>query len=332
MAERSSTPYQRLFTVRLLHHYWLDQGATIFDTITDPAQRDTRLLRYDIRPVLSVLPTPATERLIAGFGGVFKALGIGFVVAVPVDARLPADMVLNFAVSVADSLFFDVTALTLRPQALVEVADGDGTIRRFKGDVPVLSNMTGTTRGSGASARLYLSRPLSAAAADAPAEALATSGSNLIQLMGDNPGAETLAIGASAGLPAFVSQTDAPALTGPAGAPPRGIEITPDLPEDIYALVSLTAVNSGDTRFSYATATTGAPRASPPVYDIRFRNRATRWVYRDQRTGAVLSTEAQPLPLTLFGNAGTKRKAAPGPVKAERAGTRITRIISEIYI
>ncbi|MFC3443796.1 hypothetical protein ACFOKF_21840 [Sphingobium rhizovicinum] len=335
MGERSTTPYQRLFTVRLLHHYWLDDGATLFDAMASASQRDVRLLNYDIRPILKVAPTPDTERLIVGSGCVFKPLGLGFVVGVPTGARLPKDMMLNFAVSIIDNRFFDVTALTLRPQRIVEVAGTDGAIHRFKENVPVLSNLTGTTRGSGTSAKLYLSRAIPAAAADDPVEALVTSGSNLLQLVGDNPGAATLQIGASASLPAFLSQVDVPAIVPPAGvtgAPARGVALSAELPDDIYALLSLTAVNSGDTRFSFLTATTGAPRATPPVYDVRFRNRSTRWVYRDQRTGNVVSTEAQPLPLTLFGNAGTKRKAMPGPIKAEKSGAKITRIISEIYI
>jgi len=332
MAERTSTLYQRLFTVRLLHHYWLDEGATVFDAIPEAAARDARLLRYDIRPVLRVAPTPATAELIAGFGGVFRTLGIGFVVGVPTSARFPADMRLTFTVAVTDSRFFDVTALTLRPQPVVELPGPDGTMRRFKENVSNLSNLTGTTRGSGTGASLYLSRAIPAATTDDRVEALVASGGTLLQLAGDNPGAETMQIGTLASLPAFLSQADAPPLAGPAGAPARGVELTPDLPDDSFAVISLTAVNSADPRFSFVTAATGAPAAVPPVYDIRFRNRATRRVYRDRRSGTVLSSAPQPLPLTVFGNAGTTQKPEPGLLKAELSGTRITRLVSEIYI
>jgi len=34
MAERIINGYKRLFEARLLHHYWLDEGATLFDLIS----------------------------------------------------------------------------------------------------------------------------------------------------------------------------------------------------------------------------------------------------------------------------------------------------------
>jgi len=46
----------------------------------------------------------------------------------------------------------------------------------------------------------------------------------------------------------------------------------------------------------------------------------------------VSSTEANPLPLTYFGNAGTKQKPSDGLVKAEKSGQKITRLVSEIYV
>ena len=52
----------------------------------------------------------------------------------------------------------------------------------------------------------------------------------------------------------------------------------------------------------------------------------------NKRTGATNSTEANPLPLTYFGTMGTKQKPSEGMVKAEKSGTRITRLISEIYV
>lgn len=53
--------YTRLFEVRLLHHYWLDDGATVFDAIADEAVKSQRLLTYDVRRVLAVEPS-ATPR------------------------------------------------------------------------------------------------------------------------------------------------------------------------------------------------------------------------------------------------------------------------------
>ena len=45
MAEHTTSAYRRLFEVRLLHHYWLDDGATIFDKITDPVDAAPEIAR-----------------------------------------------------------------------------------------------------------------------------------------------------------------------------------------------------------------------------------------------------------------------------------------------
>ena len=67
-----------------------------------------------------------------------------------------------------------------------------------------------------------------------------------------------------------------------------------------------------------ASSTARARAKTPsPVYQVRFKNRSTVWTYLDKQTGAVTSTEADPLPLTHFGNAGTKQKPSRG-----RSGAR----------
>ena len=52
MVERAVSPYSRLFEARLLHHYWLDTGKTMFDALAAPDQ-DERLLTYDVRALLT---------------------------------------------------------------------------------------------------------------------------------------------------------------------------------------------------------------------------------------------------------------------------------------
>ena len=54
MVELARTGYRRLVEVRVLHHYWLDEGATTFDDITDAQVRMRRLLRYDVRRFLQI--------------------------------------------------------------------------------------------------------------------------------------------------------------------------------------------------------------------------------------------------------------------------------------
>jgi hypothetical protein len=340
MVERALIRYQRLCEVRLLHHYWLDEGATVFDRIADANKRNARLLAYDMRPFLSVRPTASTASALAGQGCQFRPTPLGFVIAAPERTRFAADAVLAFIVSAVDSRFFDYTALTLRPQRIHEAFDpSDTTVDRvtvrYKENVAVLSNLTGIRRGTGAAATLFLSRASPAPSADDQAEALVVSAGALLQLTSDNPGAATQELAAVAtDLPAYVTQADAPVIVPPAGvsgAPARGVKLSPDIPDDVFALISLTAVRADDDAFSFVDAA-GAAKAAFPVYQIRLRNRSTSWVYFDKQSGAQKSVEANPLPLTCFGNAGTQQKPSQGPVKAERSGTRITRLVSEIYV
>jgi hypothetical protein len=335
MSERTISRYQRLFEVQLLHHYWLDEGATAFDLIADQAKKAARLLAYDVRPVLVARPTTATEAGLRAFRCLFRQTALGFVVAAPDTAIIPPDTVFTFVVAVGDSGFYNYTSLTLRPQTIYELRNPvDGNLYRYKENVPVLANLTGASRGAGANSSLFLSREIPAPSASDQIESLVLSGGALLQLTGDGPGATTQQLGALAtNLPVYVHQADAPVITPPAGltgAPARGVMLSTDVSDDLFALVSLTAVRADNDAFSFVDAT-GAPKAAPPVYQVRFKNRSTVWTYRDKQTGALASTEPSPLPLTYFGNAGTKQKPSRGFVKAQRNGIAISGLISEVF-
>jgi hypothetical protein len=118
------------------------------------------------------------------------------------------------------------------------------------------------------------------------------------------------------------------------GAPARGIELTDGVPDDVLAVLRVAAVRPDDADFSLVDGL-GRPRLQAPVFEVHLKNRATTWRYRRRGDGSVLSTEAQPLPLTYFGNAGTKRKPAAGAVEVERdpnAPARVLRVVSEIFV
>lgn len=338
MAERATSSFNRLFEVRLLHHYWLDDGAKLFDALA-PARQAERLLGYDMRPLLDVAPTPSTQALLASLRCIFKPTGAGFVVAAPDGISIAAATQLSFVVSVADPRLYDYTALTFRPQAIHEAfdpADNSPTrkVYRYRENVPVLSNLTGATRGAGPGTMLFLSRDYPLPSAGDQVEAFVLSGAALAQLTSDNPAATTQQLGASAAsLPVFVNQGDAPAIAPPAGvtgAPARGVQLSDDVPDDVFALINLTAVRGDNDAFSFVDGT-GAAKTAAPVYQVRFKNRSTLWTYLDKQTGAVKATEAQPLPLTYFGNAGTRQKPSRGVVKAQHSGVKITQLVSEIY-
>jgi hypothetical protein len=335
MSERNTRQYRRLFEVRLLHHYWLDEGATIFDHIADPGKKDSRLLAYDMRPCLSAVPTAATVKGLSAYRCFFRETALGFMVAAPDGTVIPSDTVFDFVVS-AKSNLYDYTSLTLRPQKIYELLNTlDGAIYRYKQNVPVLSNLTGATRGSGASKALFLSREIAAPGPNDQVESLVLSGTALAQLTSDGPGATMQVLATLAGdYPVFVHQGDAPLITptmGVVGAPERGVRLLADVTDDVFALISLTAVRADDDSFSFIDGA-GAAKEPAPVYQVRFKNRSTFWSYLDERTGVLNSTEAEPLPLTFFGNAGTKQKPSRGHVKAEMSGAKITRLISEIYV
>jgi hypothetical protein len=339
MSERSTTSYRRLFEVRLLHHYWLDDGGQRFDTLAADRQAE-RLSSYDVRPLLRVVPTPSTLRQLSNLRCLFMSTGQGFMVAAPSEATFDAAATFSFAVSIANGDCLDYTALTFRPQAVQEAADPADlsptqVIYRYKADVPVLSNLTGVKRTIGPGQVLFLSREYPSPAASDAVEAIVLSGGALLQLTSDNPGADTQQLAASASdLPVFLHQGDVPVIVPPAGvvgAPARGVQLGDDVPDDVFALITLTAVRAGDDDFSFVDGT-GAPKTPAAVYEVRLKNRSTWWTYLDKRTGALDAVEPQPLPLTFFGNAGTRQKPSRGIVKAQMSGARITQLVSEIYI
>ena len=341
MAERIAKQYRHLFEIRLLHHYWLDEGSTVFDMIADQTKQMNRLLRYDVRPFLALEPTAGTQRAFEGLGCVYKNTALGCIVALPGDAAVMPDTVFEFIVTVKNPMVFNYTALTLRPQKIHEAyyqpAQRIYRIYRYKGNVPVLSNLTGTSRVMGSQKTLFLSREIPALGADDQVESIILSGNMVLQLTGDQPNADKQQLYPPANnlnLPVFVHQGDVPVIAPPAGvagAPPRGIRLSDDIPDNVFTLIRLAAVRPDDADFSFIDGS-GRAKSSPPVFQIRFKNRSSVWQYRNNRTGALNSAESKPLPLTNFGNAGTKQKPSQGLVKVVKNGTRITQIISEIFI
>jgi hypothetical protein len=336
MSERIVTGYRRLFEVRLLHHYWLDDGATLFDKIADQKKKQSRLLTYDARSFLAVAPTAATDTALSGYRCLFRQTALGFVVVASDATAVPADTVFEFVVSTRSAEVYGYTALTLQPRKIYEIYNSaDEITYRYKENVPRLSNVTGATRGAGPATTLFLSREIPAQAPDDAVESLVLSAPALLQLTSDGPGAATRQLAAQAAdFPLFVHQADVPAIVPPAGvvgAPPRGVRLHAGVTDDVFVLIRLRAVRADDDAFSFVDGA-GVPKTPAPVYEVRFKNRSTLWKYFDKTTGAALSTEANPLPLTFFGNAGTKQKPSRGYVKPQTSGARITQLISEIYV
>ncbi|MEN6622484.1 MAG: hypothetical protein ABFD50_13140 [Smithella sp.] len=332
MTERIVSGYRRLFEIRLLHHYWLDEGSTAFDFITPSKRKDERLLTYDIHSFLKIAPAISTEKNLRGHNCIYKDTALGCIVAAPDNAEFRENLTFDFAVTIQQAAFHNYTALTLQPQNIYELYyEIEDKIRRFKDNVPVLSNLTGAARIFESDKVLFLSREFPGLAADDHIESLVLSGSALLQLTGDQPGADAqMLTDAASDWPVFIHQGDVPDIIAPAGlagVPERGIELTDDIPTDTFALIRLYTTRSDDDDFSLIGSDGHAKTSNNPVFQIRFKNRSTFWEYKN--TGVV---EPAPLPLTCYGNAGTKQKPSQSLVKAVKSGDKITRIVSEIYV
>ncbi len=351
MAERIAYKYIRLFEVHLLHHYWLDDGNTLFDNL-DEVKRDDYLRKYDVLSFLEITPTVATATTLSTLRCVFKTTASGFMVAAPDGMQIHADTVFEFVVTVRNSDFFSYTALTLRPQKIYELYhESEKILYRYKENVPVFSNVTGVARERGPSNSLFLSKTTpqikSGAALDSfkVEEFLVIEGDDaLYQLTMDRPDLSTgkQRLGRdndkALDLPVFFNQADVPDLIAPeglSGVPLRGIRLTNDIPDNVFALVHLSAVCADESSFNFIDMSIddkgyGYAQSTHPIYQVRFKSRSTFWKHIEKDT---ITLSSKPLPLTFFGNAIiTKKKPSKGVVKAVMNDKRVTQLFSEIFV
>ena len=314
MSERVFSKYQLLCQVQVLHHYWLDDGGTLFDSLPKdaldkaalnlPAMTPTReqhLGNYDVRQFLTIKPTRKTSQVLAGLGCFFKNTALGFLLVAPKTAPLPTDAQFEFYLTATHVDFFNYTALTLQAQPIVEVLRLDTQqIERFKKNMWVWSNSNGTVITDAGIKTWFLSRAIPALAVNDRAEALVKIGNALWQLSNDQPGANRIRLSTQISkMPVFVNQADIAA---------DGI-LLDGMPDEVFGLIRLAAIRPDNDEFSLVTAA-GLPKASPPLFQIRFKNRSSRWQYyrgSTAKTAPPIFVEPAPLPLTFFGNASTAK-------------------------
>ncbi|MCI5208046.1 MAG: hypothetical protein D3910_04480 [Candidatus Electrothrix sp. ATG2] len=194
MSEQISNRYTPLLEIRLFHHYWLDEGAASFDSLSGDQQIE-RLRSYDCRRFFVVEPTASTAKILSGLGSVYKSTPSGCIVAVPESVTIPVETMLEFVVTVRDPALFNYTALTLRPQTIHEIYyQPEKKTYRYKENVPVLSNLTGAVRDMGPEGNtvktLFLSKEFpTSVSEDNQLESLLIENDKLKQLTGDQPGA-----------------------------------------------------------------------------------------------------------------------------------------------
>ena len=267
--------------------------------------------------------------------------GLGFLVAVPDDAVVALDAAFEFFVTVTAPDYANYTALSLRPQPIVDVTDPADTdvIHRYKANVPVLSNLTGASQGTGADKRLFLSQRLRQRRQRRRRRRGAGH-------LGHRP-APAHRRPARRPVPGARADVRPPGVRPPGRrrhrSPPRrarparragGIELAIDTPRAVAAVIRLAPRRADDAAFSFANAN-GTPRTPTRVFEVHLRNRWTTWRYRKKGDGSVTATEADPLPLTHFGNAGTKQKPSTAAISVERDTSdppKVTRLVSDIYV
>lgn len=337
MAERLTTGYKRLFEVRILHHYWLDEGSIVFDSLTE-ALKTKKLLSYSLNGMVSIKPLHSTAALLRGLKAFARQTTHGLVVAIPKNIAVPDDALFKFTIEITDPGFFRYSSLTLQDHKIVDCySPGEDILYRYKENVPEFSNLTGAPRGSGAGKQLFLSKEIPAITASDKVEYLVNSGGALLQLTGSQPGAGTVELSTSAAsVPVYYNQLDSPVLVAPpglTGAPGRGIQLTPEIPDNVFGIISITSVKPGDPDYSCTNG--GFIKDNYPVFQIRLKNRSVIWKYMNKNTGLPVSESTTPLPLTFSGNAGTGQKPSAGLIKADYEGGdpagRIERIYTEIF-
>lgn len=337
MAERFTTGYKRLFEVRILHHYWLDEGAVVYDNLSE-AVRTKKLLSYSLNGIVSIKPLPSTSGLLNGLKAFARQTTHGLLVAVPKNTLVPDDALFEFTIEIAGTKFFRYSSLTLQESKIIECySPGEDTIYRFRENVPVFTNLTGIPRGSGAGKQLFLSKEIPAPNASDKVEYLVISGGALLQLTGNQPGAGTIELSPSAAsMPVYYNQQDSPLIVAPpglTGAPARGITLTSDIPDNVFGIIRIATIKPGDQDYSCTNG--GLAKENYPVFQIRIKNRSVIWKYLNKNTGVPVSESTTPLPLTFSGNAGIKQKPSAGLIKADYEGGdptgRIERIFTEIF-
>ncbi len=260
----------------MLHHHWLDEGATIFDRIADRTKRELRLLNYDKRPLFAVRPTLTTKNVLAAHRCLFLDTAMGFIVVAPTTTQVSPDTVLEFIVTLGDQRVCGHTEPPLRPQKTYEFYNEvDKSTYRYKENVPVLSNLTGAARRTETGQALFLSRePPAPATYNRPKPARQHSDALVYRC--EDAGAVTHVTKQLGDWPVFLHEGDVPDIVPPVGlfaVPYKGVRLSADVADDVFLYLSLTAVCESDDAFSFVDAN-GNPKEMFPIYQVRFKSRS----------------------------------------------------------
>ncbi|MBI1227574.1 MAG: hypothetical protein GC192_20240 [Bacteroidetes bacterium] len=352
-----------LFQVKVLHHFFLDVGSTLFDNL--PALDKVKILAdFDLRAILQIEPTKSTQQILDGRNLLFKPHGLGFAVLCQADGNGVVDAgkkpiigeKLRFGVKIVDPYFRQYTASFLvNQQVRIEKStDGRSPDRFFKNVFLLKNDVSGQSNSLSATPPNYDSTleyapesivqhdvnldgnpPFFIAQRLVATNAPPTNGANLdwLQLAQIAPQNANLK---------YVSQTDF-----------TEVELENDIPPDCVALIEIEA-NAGPGAFHLYDSNDDL---NSPSFEVRFKNRLTWWRHSlaPWVAGALTSITQQEIrPLTFRGkqnidltfqvsdgnngNVPLEKKGVDVPSKqtpilpeTNNAGS-VNRLLSDIYI
>ncbi|MBN2709975.1 MAG: hypothetical protein JXR46_13115, partial [Calditrichaceae bacterium] len=113
-----SIKYKPLFTVNILHQYFLNKGNDDFFTMTEE-EKNKQLADYDVSNFMRITPTAESYQVLKNHRMVFKVVNTGFVVWVEVSEDqdtvplipLHNSLELTFLLTLLDHTFINFTKL-----------------------------------------------------------------------------------------------------------------------------------------------------------------------------------------------------------------------------
>lgn len=117
--------YGLLFEVTFLHNYFLDSGEETYESMSD-SDKEKMLQKFNTAAFLTVTPTLETHTVLKNYKMVFKTNKMGFRIYIKVKEtndvdpfiKVPADLNLNFLITINDYQFENYTPLDFAPHQL----------------------------------------------------------------------------------------------------------------------------------------------------------------------------------------------------------------------
>lgn len=114
--------YRPLFDVKLLHHYFLDEGEAVYGSTLDPENMEKNLAQYKLSNFMSVQPTENTINTLKNLRSRFVQSGYGFQVVTSTEGDEPFipfsdTLTFDFILKITDQYFENYTNITINRSA-----------------------------------------------------------------------------------------------------------------------------------------------------------------------------------------------------------------------